>query len=276
MPEKIRKKSANKKTPPKKTGLPEAMPLLDHLIELRARLLWTLGAFIIAFIVSYVYAKDIYAFLVEPLAHALKDHDGIGARRLIYTNLTEAFFAYMGVALWTAFLITSPFMLAQVWMFLSPAFYTKEKKLFIPYFILTPFLFVAGAALAYYAVFPAAWGFFVSFETPHAVSGLPIQLEARVGDYLNLAMALIMAFGFAFELPLGLVLMVHVGIITAAQLAAFRRYAIVLIFVVAAIITPPDVISQISLAVPLCVLYELAVLAARMLEKTRKMAEKEA
>lgn len=250
-----------------------AMPLLGHLIELRNRLLWCLGVLILAFIGSYIYAGDIYAFLVKPLAAAMEAREGVSSHRLIYTNLTEAFFTYVTVALWMACFITSPFMLLQLWKFLAPGLYVQEKRLFIPYFIMTPFLFLAGAALAYYFVFPAAWGFFLSFENPAGAGSLPIQLEARVGEYLGLAMTLIMAFGFAFELPLGLVLLVQLGVLTVAQLRTFRRYAIVGCFIVAAVITPPDVISQLSLAIPLCILYELAVLAGAVIEKTRKKSE---
>jgi sec-independent protein translocase protein TatC len=253
----------------------DALPLLSHLIELRGRLLWCLAVFILGFIASYFYAEQIYAFLVEPLAGAMKAHPDIGQRRLIYTNLTEAFFAYLGVALWAAFFITSPFILLQIWRFLAPGLYTRERLLFVPYFVLTPVLFLAGAALAYYFVFPAAWGFFLSFENPSGAAGLPIQLEARVGEYLSLAMTLILAFGFAFEMPLALVLMVHVGLVTTVQLRQFRRYAIVGCFIIAAFITPPDVISQLSLAIPLCLLYEMAILFGWMLEKANKISEKE-
>lgn len=251
----------------------DGMTLLAHLIELRMRLIWSLGVFIGAFVASYIYAKDIYAFLVQPLAQALEASDPGRAHRLIYTNLTEAFFTYLSLSVWTAFFVVSPFILLQIWKFLAPGLYTKEKKLLVPYFILTPFLFLLGAAMAYYFVFPTAWKFFLSFQNGVGTAGLPIQLEARVGEYLNLSMLLIMAFGFAFEVPLALVLMVHVGFLTSEQLRQFRRFAIVLNFIVAAVITPPDVFSQLMLAVPLCLLYEMAIVAGRMLEKSRKISE---
>jgi sec-independent protein translocase protein TatC len=197
-----------------------------------------------------------------------------GQREMIYTQLTEAFFTYLGVALWAAFFITSPFILMQIWKFMAPGLYAQERKMLLPYLAATPVLFIAGAALAYYMVFPAAWNFFLSFETPGGPGGMPIRLEARVGDYLNLSMSLIMAFGFSFELPLVLVLMVHAGILSAAQLKQFRRYAIVIAFIIAAILTPPDVLSQLCLAIPLCLLYEAAILAGGWVEKARLAAEK--
>jgi sec-independent protein translocase protein TatC len=242
-------------------------PLLNHIVELRNRLVWCVAVLTVAFIGAYIYAQDIYAFLVAPLAHALAEKGG--THQMIYTQLTEAFITYIGVALWAAFFVTSPFILVQVWRFMAPGLYSHERRLFLPYLFATPVLFLAGAALAYYVVFPAAWSFFLSFETPAGPGGLPIQLEPRVGEYLALSMSLIMAFGFSFELPLVLVLLVHVGVITAAQLVQFRRYAIVISFTAAAIFTPPDVLSQLCLAIPLCLLYEAAIIAARVVEKAR-------
>jgi sec-independent protein translocase protein TatC len=244
-------------------------PLMAHLVELRGRLVACVGVLLVAFAVSYAFARDIYGFLVEPLAKALAAQGETGSHRLIYTQLTEVFFTYLGVALWTAFFVTSPFILIQIWRFLKPGLYFNERGIMLPYIILTPVLFFAGAAAAYYFVFPTAWHFFLSFETGAGVSGLPIQLEARVSDYLSLSMALILAFGFAFEVPLGLVLLVHLGVLTTAQLKAFRRYAIVANFILAAVITPPDVFSQLALAVPLCLFYEIAVFVAGVVEKSR-------
>lgn len=243
-------------------------PLMDHLVELRNRLVWCVGVLLVASVAAYFFAADIYGFLVEPLAQVLKQ-EGKADHRLIYTNLTEAFFTYLGVAVWAGFVITAPFILWQVWRFVAPGLYGHERKLMLPYLLLTPLLFLAGAALAYYLVFPAAFHFFVSFENPAGPAGLPIQLEARVGEYLGLAMTLILAFGLSFEIPLGLVLAVQVGLISTAQLKQFRRYAIVLNFVVAAIITPPDVLSQLALAIPLVLLYELAIVAAGLVEKKK-------
>ena len=260
---------------PKKPEAKEELPLLGHLMELRNRLVWSVAILFIAIVTSYFFAKDIYSFLVEPLAQAMKGQGAEFPRRLIYTNLTEAFFTYMGVAVWAGFFITAPFILIQIWQFMAPGLYGNEKKIIAPYLFLTPFLFYAGAAAAYYLVFPAAWHFFLSFENASGPSGLPIQLEARVGDYLNLAMSMILAFGFAFELPLILILLVHLGILGTAQLKAFRRYAIVLIFIIAAVITPPDVISQLCLAIPLCILYEVAIIIAGIIDKKKSAAARD-
>jgi sec-independent protein translocase protein TatC len=253
----------------------EELPLLSHLVELRNRLLWCALALFIAIIGSYFFAKDIYSFLVDPLAKAMATQDASMPRRLIYTNLTEAFFTYMGVAVWTGFFITCPFILTQIWRFIGPGLYANEKNIIRPYMFLTPFLFYAGAAAAYYLVFPAAWHFFLSFENASGASGLPIQLEARVGEYLNIAMTLILAFGFAFELPLLLILLVHLGILGTEQLKKFRRFAVVINFIIAAVITPPDVISQLALAIPLCLLYEVAIVIAGMIDKKKAAKNQE-
>ena len=260
-----RKLNMPKPIPSSPADTPAETPLLTHLIELRNRLIICAVFLALAFVVSYIFAKDIFSFLAAPLARAM-EASGHGGKHLIYTQLTEVFFTYLGVALWAAFFVTSPIILMQIWRFLSPGLYGNEKRIMFPYLALTPVLFFAGAAMAYYLVFPTAWRFFLSFETPTGAAGLPIQLEARVGDYLNLAMALILAFGFAFEVPLALVLLVQLGILTTAQLRKFRRFAIVLNFAIAAILTPPDVFSQLALAVPLCLFYEIAIWVARMVE----------
>lgn len=245
---------------------PDAMlrqPLLAHLIELRTRLIRCLAAVAIGFCVCYYFAADIYRILVLPLAHAMHGEP----RRLIYTGLAEAFVTYIKLALWSSCLLTFPAIAVQIWRFVAPGLFKHERRAFLPFLLATPVLFALGAAMAYFLVMPLAWTFFLSFETGAAATGLPIQLEARVSEYLSMAMTLIFAFGAAFELPVLLVLLVRVGILSIEQLVSFRRFAIVLIFVVAAIVTPPDVMSQLLLALPLWALYELSIVAARWMKR---------
>ncbi len=244
------------------------MPLLDHLIELRKRLLWSAVAFLISFGVCYHFSQEIYSFLARPLADILQERSGAD-RRLIYTALYEAFFTYIKVAFFGASFISFPIVATQLWLFIAPGLYRSEKRAIAPFLIATPVLFIMGAALAYYFIFPVAWRFFLSFESPNGAGGLPIELQAKVSEYLGLVMKLIFAFGIAFELPVALTLLARVGIITSAQLKKFRRYAYVGMFVIAAILTPPDVITQTGLAVPLILLYEISIFAAKMVEPKR-------
>lgn len=246
---------------------PLRQPLLAHLLELRKRLIWSLSAILIGFVISYCFAAEIYEFLVRPLAHVTEGEN----RRLIYTGLTEAFITYIKLALWTGCFVAFPIIATQIWMFVAPGLYKNERRAFLPFLIATPVFFLIGAAVAYYFVFPMAWKFFLSFEIPATAGGLPVQLEARVSEYLSLSMTVIFAFGIAFELPVILVLLTRVGLLSSAKLSTFRRYAIVLIFIVAAVITPPDVISQLSLAFPLMLLYEMSILGAKWVERGRNI-----
>jgi len=242
------------------------MPLLDHLVELRNRLVYSAAAILAGFLLCYFFADDIYAFLVRPLAR-IYESMGYHDRRMIYTGLTEAFFTYIKVAFWAGAFITFPFVAIQLWLFIAPGLYRNEKKAFLPFLAATPVLFFAGGAFVYYFVFPMAWRFFLSFESGAIGPGeLPIQLEARVGEYLDLVMKLIFAFGLTFEMPVLLTLLAKVGIVSSKGLRRTRRYAYVGMFVIAAILAPPDVITQIGLAIPLIGLYEISILAARMVE----------
>ena len=225
-------------------------PLLEHLVELRGRLLRAFLAFAAAFAVCFYFSGDIFSFLVRPLTEAFPPGEG----RLIYTKLYEAFFVEVKIAMFAAFFVSFPVIANQLWAFIAPGLYAKEKKAFLPFLVATPVLFTMGAALAYYVVMPTAFHFFLGFEGQKG--GLKLEALPGTGDYLALVMQFILAFGISFLLPVLLMLLNRAGIVTRQQCVAARRYAIVGVFIIAAVATPPDVISQLLLAIPLLMLFE--------------------
>ena len=239
-------------------------PLMEHLIELRRRLIWCFLALGVAFAICYYFADDIFAFLVQPLQAAF---GGPGRGKLIYTKLYEAFFVQIKVAFFAAFFISFPVIANQIWAFVAPGLYAKEKRAFLPFLFATPVLFIGGGALAYYVVMPAAFTFLLKYQGN--IGGIQREALPSVDDYLGLVMQFIMAFGFAFLLPVLLMLLERAGLVTLAQLKRYRRYAILIAFIIAALITPPDVASMCMLAVPLVLLYELTLVLIWFTERKR-------
>ena len=241
---------------------------ISHLTELRKRLMHSFIFLFIFFIFCYFFAEYLYGFLVDPYAKAVKG-DGI-ERRLIFTALQETFLTYLKVSFFAAFFITFPFILIQIWKFIAPGLYKHEKIAILPYLILTPLLFLLGGMLVYYLIMPLAIKFFLSFESTGLTTSLPIQLEAKVNEYLSLVMKLIFAFGLSFQLPVILSLLARIGVVDSKFLKERRKYVVVIIFAAAAILTPPDPITQIGLAIPLLILYELSIFSVSIIEKKAK------
>ncbi len=235
-------------------------PLLHHLIELRARLVRCVLALAVGFAICFYYADPILGFLVQPLKDAFPEGEG----QLIFTKLYEVFFVELKVALFAGFFVSFPVIANQLWAFIAPGLYANEKKTFLPFLIATPILFIAGAALAYYVVMPTAFEWFLGFGGE--AGGLQIEALPSAGDYLGLVMQFILAFGISFLLPVLLLLLNRAGIVTRAQLAGARRYVIVGIVALAAVVTPPDPGSQVILAIPLLLLFEGSLLLMRLQE----------
>lgn len=238
-------------------------PLMDHLIELRRRLLWSFAALVVTFGICLYFARPIFGFLVQPLLAA-------GQHQLIYTAVFEAFFVEIKVAFFAALMISFPIIANQLWQFVAPGLYSKEKRAFAPFLLLTPFLFLMGAALAYYVAMPVALHFLLSYQGN--VGGVQQTALPGVGNYLDFVTRFMFGFGVAFLLPVLLMLLEKAGLVTRLQLKGGRRYAWVVAFVIAAVLTPPDVVSQLLLAFPLILLYEISLIAIWFTEKRRAKA----
>lgn len=241
-------------------------PLLAHLLELRTRLIYCLLAITLGFGVSWLFSKEIYGFLVDPLAQILAQK---GEHQLIYTSLGEAFMMYVRLSFWSGFMLAFPFIAFQLWRFVAPGLYKHEKRIFMPFLFASPVLFFLGAALAYYFIFPLAWDFFLSFESAGNTGALPIHLEAKVSEYLSLVLQLIFAFGICFQLPVLLILLIRLGMLSTEKLVKSRKYVFVGAFLIGAVLTPPDVFSQIGLAIPLYTLFEISIWVGRIIEKRK-------
>ncbi|MCP4395104.1 MAG: twin-arginine translocase subunit TatC [Alphaproteobacteria bacterium] len=232
--------------------------LLEHLEELRHRFLIALVVFVLSFIACYFFVADIYGFLVAPLAEIMHGQ-GSSTNRMIYTKLTEGFITTIRTAVFGSFMVTVPFVLLQLWRYISPGLFRSERKELLPYFMATPVLFFMGASFAYYVMIPFAWKFLLGFQGQNIAGDMPVQLEASISEYLSIVTSLIIVFGVCFQLPVIISLLVRAGLVSVDMLRKFRKYAIVIAFLFSAIVTPPDVVSQIGLAVPLLLLYELSI-----------------
>lgn len=250
----------------------EKAPLLEHLIELRKRLLWSVGALFIAFGLCWTVAGDLFEFLAKPLIDAFGDQ---ADAKLIFTSLTEKFFVDIKIGFYAALFVTFPIIANQLWRFVAPGLYKNEQRALLPYLVASPVLFFTGGAIVYYGIMPLAWNFFLSYQNvdPGAAASsdfIEIVALPKVSEYLSLVIKLIFAFGLFFQMPVALTLMAQAGIVSADGLASKRKYAIVIMFGVAAILTPPDIISQIGLALPGLLLYEISIFLARRIERKRE------
>lgn len=251
---------------PEEKAEPSFATLTAHLGELKKRVIYALLVWAAASIAAYLWSEEIFGALTLPLKEAFSGEEG---RKLIYTGMAEAFLTYIRLAIFTGFAVSFPFIAIQTYLFIAPGLYSQEKQAVKPFFAASPALFYVGALFAYFFIMPMAWKFFAGFQTPGGGGHLPVTLEARVSEYLSLSMQLLTVFGLAFQLPVVLAVLARLGIVDSKMLASKRRHAVVAIVVVAAFITPPDVLSQIALSIPLYLLYELSILTCRNIQQRK-------
>jgi sec-independent protein translocase protein TatC len=250
-------------------------PLLEHLIELRKRLVWSLVALIICVVAAYAVSRDLFWFLQVPLYDAFQ-RAGYADARMIFTNPIEFFWTRIKLSLAVGLCVSFPFVGYQLWLFVAPGLYRREKLAALPFLVIGPLLFLLGASVVYYVFYPIALDFFLGFQEQAEPGALAIELETRVSEYYALLLTFVLAFGAAFQMPLIITLLARIGFVSADQLKGARKYAIVGAFVIAAVITPPDPFSQIGLALPLILLYEISIWCARIVERKRAKAEADA
>ena len=238
-----------------------------HLLELRNRIIYFFLFFVFSFFFSYLFVEDIFSFITSPFVESIEFKEN---KRLIYTGLAEAFFSYLKLALISAFIISSPFFIYQIWAFIAPGLLKKEKKIIFPFIFLVPLMFILGFVFLYYFIIPLAWDFFTAFDTSKSQNNFTVELEPKINEYISLTVKLAFAFGLAFQLPTAIFLLTVLGITSPRDLEKKRRFIIVIIFLISALITPPDIISQIGLAIPVIFIYELSIFLSKFFEKKKK------
>ena len=241
--------------------------LSHHLLELRNRIIYFFLFFILSFFFSYIFVENIFSFITNPFIESIDFKEN---KRLIYTGLAEAFFSYLKLALISAFIISSPFFIYQIWAFIAPGLLKKEKKIIFPFIFLVPLMFILGFVFLYYFIIPLAWDFFTAFDTSGSQNNFTLELEPKINEYISLTVKLGFAFGLAFQLPIAIFLLTILGVASPKDLEKKRRFVIVIIFLISALITPPDIISQIGLAIPVICLYEFSIFISKFFEKKKK------